>query len=329
MDARLVYSRERLQELQTKLEALSELRDFPGLTIFGAGSYARLEASEYSDIDLFLMSTHGRTEVPELRTKSLRALGRVIDVVYGLNFPEFSNDCEYLVVLHSDDILRHLGSRADDHENYFTARMLLLLESKCLFGQGVYDAVIRQIIESYFRDYPDHAGTFKPVFLLNDICRFWKTMLLNYENKRTPKTNEDPTETNRRRTKQKVRNFKLKYSRMTTCFASIAALGSHTAPVTEEQVFELTALTPRQRLESVPARVSGTDDLIADLLGRYSWFLEMTALSTEDLEARITEKESGEEMFRNATAYGDAMFKLLMKIDEAAPDLRLIRTLVI
>jgi hypothetical protein len=193
----------------------------------------------------------------------------------------------------------------------------------------VYDEMIQSDVQWYFRDYPDHAESFKPVFLLNDICRFWKTMLLNYENKRTQQIDERSDEAVQRRTEQKVRNFKLKYSRMTTCFASVAALGSYKAPVTEDQVLQLTRLTPRERLETVKTRIPGTRVLIEDLLARYSGFLELTALPTADLQARIIDKEMGPKLFHGATEYGDVMFKLLQMIDGTAPQLRLIRTLVI
>jgi predicted nucleotidyltransferase len=326
---RIEYSKRRLVELKERLHALPELVDFPGLTVFGAGSYARLEAGEYSDIDLFFMSKIAKANVPKIRTKKFRMFGRIIDVTSGMSFPPFSNDCEYLVVLHSNEMLEHLGSRTDDHENYFTARMLLLLESHCLFGQSVYDELIQSVVQWYFRDYSDHAHSFKPVFLLNDICRFWKTMLLNYENKRTQRLDEHSPEAVQRRTEQKVRNFKLKYSRMTTCFASVAALGSYKAPVTEDQVLQLTRLTPRERLESVKHRIPGTGGLVDDLLARYSGFLELTALPTHELQARITDKELGPKLFDGATEYGDVMFQLLQMIDNTTPQLRLIRTLVI
>jgi predicted nucleotidyltransferase len=328
-DDRVRYSRERLEQLTNRLGELEELTTFPGLTVFGAGSYARLEASEYSDIDMFFLSRGGKNDVPELRTRSLRMFGKVIDTVTSLGFPPFSNDSEYLVILHTDEILDALGSRTDDHENYFTARMLLLLESHCLYGQDVYDEVMQRIIQSYFTDYPDHAQTFQPIFLMNDICRFWKTLLLNYENRRKTASGANQEEIERRRTKQKVRNFKLKYSRMTTCFATIAALGCRQAPVTEEQVFELTKLTPHERLDSVKTWIPDTTRLIDDLLHSYSWFLEMTGLPTAQLEEHFSDKQRRVEMFRNANEYGDAMFKLLQAIDASAPNLRLLRTLVI
>jgi predicted nucleotidyltransferase len=322
---RLRYSQERLQDLESRLAKLPELSTIPTLTIFGAGSYARFEASEYSDIDLFFFSDGARDDVTEPRTKSLRLFGKVIDIIDAMQFPKFSNDCEYLVLLHTDDILRNLGSRTDDHENYFTARMLLILESKCLYGHERFEYVTSKIINSYFKDYPDHRDNFQPTFLLNDICRFWKTLLLNYENKRTlPPAEKDPE----RRRKYRVRNFKLKFSRLTTCFASVAALASASEPVTEQHVVDLTKLTPRERLWSVreiPALRTAVDDVLA----QYGWFLEMTGLPTAELEACFKERDQSTEMFRKANEYGDAMFRLLQTIDASKPELRLLRMLVV
>jgi hypothetical protein len=243
-----------------------------------------------------------------------------------MNFPKFSNDCEYLVLLNTQDILENLGGRIDDQGNYFTARMLFLLEGRCLFGKEVFETITRKIVSSYFKDFPDHPLTFQPIFLMNDICRFWKTMLLNYEHKRHFGGGPEDA---LKKTKQKVRNFKLKHSRMTTCFASIAALGSFTVPVTEEQVVAITRLTPRERLRSVIENISSSKPIVEEVLERYGWFLEMTGLPTAELEGRFSDKAKRTEMFERATEYGDSMFRLLQHIDGSDLRLRLLRTLVI
>jgi predicted nucleotidyltransferase len=328
--SRSLFSQTRLDELQQRLGGLDELKSTPSLTVFGAGSYARLEASQYSDIDMFFLSSAKKDEDLSPRTNSLRMFGKVIDVIDLMKFPKFSNDCEYLVVLRAEEILSNLGSRTDDHENYFTARMLLLLESHCLYGEETYKAVTAAIVKSYFIDFPDHQQTFQPVFLLNDICRFWKTLLLNYENKRSvPLHGLDAHAAQIRKTKQKVRNFKLKYSRMTTCYASVAALGSHIAPVNEEHVIQLTSLTPRQRLEFVAERLPQVKGEVNEVLDRYEWFLEMTGLPTPELEAQFSDKQKRTEMFKRANDYGDTMFKLIQAIDATDDRLRLVRLLVI
>lgn len=320
------YSRMRLDDLRSRVTTIPELTRIPQLTIFAAGSYARLEASPHSDIDLFFVNAGKQEELIEPRTNAMRIFGQMIDIIDQMQLPKFSNDCEYVHILHKDDIVVNLGSRLDDHENYFTARMLLLLESHCLYNAKDFDAITKDIVESYFTDYPDHKLTFYPTFLLNDICRFWKTLLLNYENKRAFR---NTPEQDLKKTKHKVRNFKNKYSRMTTCFASIAALGSFGAPVTSGSVIELTKATPRERLLSVRERLPAAMGSVDDILERYNWFLEMTALTTEELEKHFADKQRRIEMFAKAQAFGDSMFALLRQIDELDPKSRLLRSLVI
>lgn len=324
-NSRAEYSQVRLNELQDRLRDLPELDGFPNLSVIGVGSYGRLEASQYSDIDLFFLINGGREDVTEPRTRSIRMFGKIIDVVEDMRFPKLSNDCQYLKLLHSDDILEKLGSPTDDHENYFTARMLLLLEGRCLYGLDKFKAIVSKIIASYFRDYPDHPQTFQPIFLLNDICRFWKTMLLNYEHKRnvSPDTADED-----KKVRQKVRNFKLKYSRLTTCFASIAALGSYQAPVTEEHVFALTEMSPRERLQSISTRIPQIAAAVDEVLNEYEWFLEKTGLTIDQIEGHFVDREKRKEMFRKANGYGDKMYNLLLEIDKADPKHSFLRYVV-
>ena len=327
VESRALYSKQRLDQLRERIQQIAVLQDFPSLTVYGVGSYARLEASKYSDLDLFFLTTDDLSNIDEPRTKSLRLFGEIIKVAQELGFPKFSNDCRYLDFLSTEDILKNLGHPRDDHQNFFTARMLLLLESHCLHNEPCFEEIIRRIIHSYFKDYPDHPETFWPLFLLNDIGRFWKTLLLNYEHKRR----QDPGTTGQGeiKTRQKVRNFKLKYSRLTTCFASIVALGSRSVPVTEDAVFQLTKLTPRERLESVKNHLPCVATTVDEVLEKYGWFLEMTGLQTTELESHFSNKEQRIQMFGQAKEYGDALFTLLQRIDQSDKNSNLIRFLVV
>lgn len=322
---RASYSKNRLNELGNRISKVPAISGYKDLTVFGAGSYARYEACQHSDIDMFFLCKEGREQLPEPRTKELRLFGKLIEIVDDMNFPKFSNDCEYLKIQHSPQILQNLGSSKDDHENYFTVRMLLLLESKCLYGNDTYDNITKEIITSYFKDYPDHEQTFQAIFLLNDICRFWKTLLMNYEHKRI---GSDRSEA--QKTKQKVRNFKLKFSRMTTCFATIASICSYKIPATEEQVIEQTRLTPRERLETIPTRVPEAEEAVQDVLDGYAFFLDKTGLPTDKLEAHFSDKTQRAKMFSVANKYGDSMFRLLQVLDESQEnDSKFLRYLVI
>jgi predicted nucleotidyltransferase len=326
---RAKYSSKRLSELCEKLAELQELQKAPKLTIFGAGSYARLEASSYSDLDMFFMSAASPGEDLNARTNSHRIFGKVIEIADELGFPAFSNDGEYLEILRADDIRENLGNRADDHKNYFTARMLMLLESRCLYGEATFRGILEAIVGSYFKDFPDHKENFKPTFLVNDISRYWKTLLLNYENKRGLIANNSADDLEVRKTKHRVRNFKLKFSRLTTCFATIAAIGSYAEAVTEEDIVEMVLLTPRERLQKVRDRLPNIASKVDDLLGRYDWFLEQTGLTTAELELQFSDTHKRKEMFGRANEYGDAMYELIANIDGQVPRSRLLRTLVI
>lgn len=317
-DERRTYSIERVAALRDAIQGLAEPIDLENLTIFTVGSYGRLEASPHSDIDLFFVYT----KTPEQRrTSEIRLFGRLIEKVEELEFPPLSNDAEYLKSHESEDVLQHLGSSLDDFHNYFTTRMLLLLESRCLYGEKSYKNVVNDILESYQRDYPSHEDNFRPWFLLNDIMRFWKTLLLNYENKRN-RGDVDRT------TKQRVRNFKLKFSRATTCFATICAVGSIQGHVGIEDLKTIVSSTPRERLLRVADQLPQLERKVDEILAEYAWFLEQTALPTEELEAKFSDPSDRREMFKRASEYGELLFGLLQGIDDAT-DNSLLRALVV
>jgi hypothetical protein len=320
------YSTGRLDLLASTLTKLDDVQGYPGLTIFAAGSYGRLEASEHSDIDLFFIAG-GVAKPPNPRTLQLRLFGSVIRAVDQMGFPEFSNDCEFLQIVPENEMKLHLGSRQDDHSNYFTVRMLMLLEGRCIFGEDTFNRTTASMVESYFKDYPDHSETFLPTFLMNDIHRYWLTLTVNYENKRN--LQQDDPQYPTKKLKQKVKNYKLKYSRMTICFATLAALGSFGKPVNKDQVLEVFRLTPRERLESIASRIPALKLSVDGVLQEYDEFLGLTALATDELEAKFKDKQKLTEMFQRANRYVDSMYALIHKLDNEIADLRLLRYLVI
>jgi len=323
-EQRTRYSLERLDEFRERISELSEVKAIPGLTVFCAGSYGRLEASEHSDIDLFFLVPDRETE-RQPRTCEYRLFGRIIEIAELMRFPAFSNDCQYLCIHSINDVLKHLGSARDDELNLFTLRMLMLLESRWVFGSDAYHDAVKRLIEPYYRDYPDHQSSFEPTFLLNDIARFWKTLLLNYENKRNQGGD------GQQKIKAKIRNFKLKFSRMTTCFATVAAIGSFKTPVQTDHMLEIVGKTPAQRLQLVRENRLDLEEPVARLLELYAWFLEQTGLATEDLEKRFGDSESRTKMFARADEYRSEMYALLrgLDVDGGSAGRGLVQTLVI
>ena len=215
------FSSGRLDELRRHLKNEPALKAYSGLTIYAAGSFARGEASKYSDIDLFFLHNDLTVQVSEPRLKGIRVLSTVIrQIEEDMEFPAPSNDGQFMNIIKLSEMKKTLGGAEDDYNNHFTARILLLLESAPVYGSSSYAQSISALIDSYFRDYENHASDFRPTFLVNDILRFWKTLCLNYEHRRNQ---EDEA----RKIKQKIKNFKLKYSRLLTCFATVALLASY------------------------------------------------------------------------------------------------------
>ncbi len=314
-ETRSTYSSAKLEVLISHLAKAQHPKFFEHLTIYTAGSYGRLEASRHSDVDLFFVLSKPRAFFEEIRVPEIQLLSEIVGIGYDMNFPKFSNDGHFLKLLFLDDILENLGSPADDYHNHFTARMLLLLESKPVYGFTVYERLLRETVGSYFRDYPHHPRDFRPTFLTNDIIRFWKTLCLNYEH------NRNQAET-RRKIKHKVKNFKLGFSRLLTCFATVALLSTYRDTITPQNVSRICHMTPVERLIEIARKHKATRLEVADILQRYEWFLAKTALSTDELERYFAHQKNRIEAFTNARAFGDQIYNLMRTLDEENRNMR-------
>jgi hypothetical protein len=297
------------------------IQEFPGLTIFAAGSYGRFEASAHSDIDVFFImqdldSGDPPRELDDFNLRRMRVLAGVIRAADAMTFPNFSNDGEFLDIFRLSDILQSLGGRHDDYRNHFTARLLLLLEGKPLFGYEQHAVILDRVIDSYLRDYEDHPINFRPTFLVNDIMRFWKTLCLNYEHRRN-----QPAGDELRRRRQKIKNFKLKFSRMLTCYATIAHLSCYNN-ITKDELREIVGNSPVERLIKVLEHYPELAGEISNALELYSWFLGRTGLSTEKLEDYFASRDNREEAFSKADAFGLEIFKVLRFVSEKSGNLR-------
>jgi hypothetical protein len=186
------------------------------LCVFAAGSLGRFETGRVSDLDVFLLCHSPRRKSASQRSVSrlaeIQAFADLINVNDSLSLPPFSGDGRYLKVHEVDDLINATGDSRDDSENLFTTRLLLLLESKPLCNDAMYSDVIRRVMEMYFRDGRGKRN-FRPLFLLNDILRYWRTLCLNYE--------RDRREPDKAWWK---RNLNLKFSRKLTIFSTVLAI---------------------------------------------------------------------------------------------------------
>lgn len=276
------------------------------VTVFVAGSMARGEASDASDLDLFFLTTTPSDKRRHLQ--DIDILAAAININRSLGYEPFSNDGEFLKIHSLNHMLKALGAPQDDSENLFTTRMLLLLESRCVFNESIYKECINEVLGHYFRDNRGKSS-FRPLFLLNDVLRYWRTLCLNYELAR-----DDPS------TPWRKKNINLKFSRMLTVFGTVLPLIA--TPVSDIQgVKELTKYSPHKRFSM------GLDELSDPNLAKdYASFLD-------DYESFLRWKEQmgSEEVISNGdldkesraafNRYADFLYRALNH-DGIAPDLR-------
>jgi hypothetical protein len=303
------FSEERLSLFRKHVAKIQELSAQPELSIYVTGSYGRLEAHAGSDLDLFFVSGSAH---PIERTTKILIDAALIRAAEELGFPPFSNDAQYLEIHDLGEMLCKLGGAEDDFKNFFTARMLLLLESRPVFGDIAYRAILRKIIGAYFRDFHDHTGDFRPLFLVNDVLRFWKTLCLNYENRRN--LSQDRANKN----KHHLRNLKLKFSRQLICFSTIIPLFASRTN-SPSKVLTLAEVPPLQRL----ANLVKTEEQVGfynHLVELYESFLEVT--SRPDILAWIGNKKNRRTVFPLADEFGATMFSLLAATLKSTDDMR-------
>lgn len=274
LQERSMYSKNLLTEIRSKLEQ-SHACNRSDLCVYAAGSLARCETGRASDLDLFFIGHRADRKPGERsisRLQELQAFAELIRLNDELGLQPFSGDGQYLKIHELDDIISGTGGLEDDSENLFTTRLLLLLESQVIAGASVYDYSIAQVLDMYFRDGRGRKN-FRPLFILNDILRYWRTLCLNYE--------RDRFEPGKPWWK---RNLNLKFPRKITVFSTVLAIiASQT--VAAEDFQRLTQMTPMERMAFALDQIADAtlETQFASVLDDYEDFL--AAKSHSELDA--------------------------------------------
>nr|WP_314623324.1 hypothetical protein [uncultured Noviherbaspirillum sp.] len=291
---RRMLSLERLSAARKAFKTDKTLSNKPTVSVFAAGSLGRLDSGKKSDLDVFVTS-NGESSVGRL--EEIEIFASILHINENLEYEPPSNDGEFLKVFHVQLNELKVGSSADDKENWFTTRMLMLLESNYLSNYDAYEQHKKAIIDFYFRDAAKQKP-FKPLFLLNDILRFWRTLCLNYEQVRNTPTRS-----------WKKRNFNLKYSRLLTVFGTVLPLILMNE-ATAEKFSELTSHSPIERL------ARGLDCLVDaqsfvprfnEILDNYEYFLAIK--ESQDFDK--VGPEIRNELNLNAAAFSEFIFDAL------------------
>lgn len=310
IDIKRRLSEDKLTSLRREILEIEELKENKKLCIYVTGSYARLEGSRFSDLDLFFIYQNDNANDKFSKLEKTLIDAQLIKIIRKLEFPDFSGDGEYLNIHEIYQILEHLGGPLDDYRNYFTARMLLLLESKPLSNKVAYLEIIEKILNVYYTDFHDHEHNFKPAFLVNDIIRFWRTLCLNYEHKRHREGSPE------RKIKSHIKNMKLKFSRKLTCYSFLLqVLSKSNSVLNQNQLVKIVEMSPLERLLNLKEE----HDILAPTIDRatelYSTFLERTNIPTSDLMDWMSKKTNRDDIFAEARRFDDQLFQIIKKIE--------------
>lgn len=317
---KLTYLDERKFQTTAKIESLQghlgTAKAHLGETacVYATGSFGRLESGVNSDLDLFIVSKTGDSN--GIRTSLLRNLDAIIvkadliSAIRKLSMPEFDADGKYLTHYSVNEFTDAIGKSDDDAKNTLTGRLLLFLESRPLLGDGVYNEIIEEVIASYWRDFEGHSEQFMPAYLANDILRLWRTFCVNYE----ARTQREPEI---KKIEGKIKNYKLKHSRMLTCYSALLYLlgvFKKNNTVSIDSAKEMTSLTPTGRLNWLLEhdQFSSIHDTVHKLLNTYEDFLKKTDQPSDKLILDF-EKNSSDWM-EGSYLFGDLMFQALQEL---------------
>lgn len=310
-ESRRAYSLRRLAELAERLQHVKKHLDQEPLCVYATGSYGRLEAWSASDADLFFLYDGAAPDSRFPFTTFVRLAACLADAIDELEFPPFTGDGKYLDVSYVSQMEKVLGSPEDDSLNAFTARMLLLLESRPVNDPDLHRRLLDRVLSFYYRDFADHPDAFIPVFLTNDILRFWRTLTLNYEHKRLKLLGLTGEALEREKAGSAVKNYKLKVSRLLTCFSMVAHLSAGKPPVRQEDVLKLCLMTPRERITDLGVRHPGAADIVARLDEAYETFLDTVQKDEEELLDSFRDPNRRREALREASRFGELIFELI------------------
>lgn len=287
-------------------------------TVYVTGSGGRGEMSDASDLDLFLVRKAG----PVSRLDAVLLQAAIIRATRECKIEEPSADGVFLEMHSADEFVNLLGSQQDDPTNKFTARMLLMLESRPVLGDAAYSEIIQRMIEAYWSTGKGHEHDYMPFPFVNDVVRYWRVVLLNHESKLREKKIElqkkisDGDELERRMaTERYIRSVKLRFARALTCFASLAyllRLAVDGGNVTMDAMGQMIAMTPLERLSrSYEGRGGELSSVGGRLRAKYANFLIETAYSKDQLRTRFADTTLAGQIARQGSDFGNDLFDLL------------------
>lgn len=289
LQKRYDYSCQAIESLSKAMHnTLAPLAERSPLAVVSVGSYGRCEVSRVSDIDFFILHDNS---LPIDRLDQI--LHQVGDILRLVSHPGESDVAKFgrEALAGYADLSEHMGWKREG-STALTRRMLMLLEGRPLYGQAAFARWQHDLLRRYV---PDDHGHGLARFLLNDLIRYYRTLMANFEEKRAEGKAWG------------VRNIKLRFSRKLLFAGGIVAIAEvHglPAPAKVNRLRQLLALTPLQRPATLGADNPYSDALFED----YAVFLELIS-STENrryLDRMTPDQAMADPLYRKLQVRGQA-----------------------
>ncbi|HEX7807987.1 MAG TPA: DUF294 nucleotidyltransferase-like domain-containing protein [Thermoanaerobaculia bacterium] len=266
-------ARAKTEEIVAQLgEALAGIHD-ANCSIVVTGSLGRSEATSGSDADWVLLVDGPADPQHALLVRDIDAKVRAVVP------KEVGRTGTFGDLVASHELVHYIAGTRDSNEN-LTRRILLLLESRALTNAPVRERIIRNILARYV--FYDRAIRRLPVplFLYNDIVRYWRTIASDYASKMWERSREG----------WGIRNIKLRFSRkllylgglLTALSGELFATDELNRTKSDEEYLHGLAELIRKQTDEAPlelvARVAlecEDDSVATDIFGSYDRFLEV------------------------------------------------------
>ena len=175
------------------------------LTVVTTGSYGRREASDLSDLDYYLFfdaDLPGDEAIPDEQSLIAEIVNKHVPGSVG-DTGTFGHDA----IADFKEMITNIGGLQDTNQ-LMTRRMLFLLEGDWLYNESRFNDYRRRLLGKYLRE--DARPDAIPLFLLNDIIRYYRTITTDLEHKVTTQGKS-----------WGLRNIKLRFSRKMLYFGGI------------------------------------------------------------------------------------------------------------
>jgi len=305
------------EETQTVLFELDQLvsgKASADSSVVVTGSLGRKEYTKGSDLDWILL-VDGAGDARDQQT--FLEIDRAIDAAERFKKP--GREGTFGKLAFSQPMIHHIGGEEDSNSNT-TRRILLLLEAVSIGESRAFERVRKGILLRYLQEdrglfQRDHSNRIRwvPLFLLNDLARYWRTMTVDFAYKQFDRGNKGYA----------LRSVKLGISRklmfasgLLACFWCDPEISGIPAPQPRVQnliasLNEFLSWTPLERLAlffSKHLADAREGDFLRQtalaLFGAYDGFIEMlnTPEVRDHLEKLPPEQVHTDPIFKNARA---------------------------